>query len=80
MIKIKINLLEFYIKKGNFLVNTYTHLKRTSNGHIWVGTDNGLVELDKDLNYSKIIIKIQLEIVMYITYMMIQKATYGFVL
>ena len=32
---------------------SYIFRKEDSNGHIWVGTDKGLVELDKNLNLIK---------------------------
>ena len=40
--------------KENQLQSQYIYsLEEDINGHIWVGTDNGLVELDKDLNIVK---------------------------
>ena len=40
--------------KENELPSQYIYsIKEDSNGHIWVGTDKGLVELDKNLNIVK---------------------------
>lgn len=42
------------LSKENELPSQFIYsLKEDSNGHIWVGTDKGLVELDKDLNLVK---------------------------
>ena len=42
-------MLEENIFKSQFIYSA----KEDSNGHIWIGTDKGLVELDKDLNLVK---------------------------
>ena len=42
------------LSKENELPSQYIYsVKEDSNGHIWVGTDKGLVELDKNLNIVK---------------------------
>ena len=42
------------LSKENELPSQYIYsVKEDSNGHIWVGTDKGLVELDKNLNLVK---------------------------
>ena len=40
-------------KEGELPSQYIYSLEEDINGHIWVGTDNGLVELDKDLNIVK---------------------------
>ncbi len=40
-------------KEGELPSQYIYSLEENINGHIWVGTDNGLVELDKDLNIVK---------------------------
>ena len=40
-------------KEGELPSQYIYSLEEDVNGHIWVGTDNGLVELDKDLNIVK---------------------------
>ena len=40
-------------KEGELPSQYIYSLEEDINGHIWVGTDNGLVELDKDLNIAK---------------------------
>ena len=42
------------MSKSNELQSQYIYsVKEDSNGHIWVGTNKGLIELDKDLNLVK---------------------------
>lgn len=40
-------------KEGELPSQYIYSLEEDINGHIWIGTDNGLVELDKDLNIAK---------------------------
>ena len=62
----------------NFQVKYIYSVKEDSNGHIWIGTDKGLVELDKDLKIVKCY-EDTIGEVKYIIYMMIQREIYGFV-
>ena len=42
------------MSKSNELQSQYIYsVKEDSNGHIWLGTNKGLIELDKDLNLVK---------------------------
>ncbi len=53
MIKNKDKFTRILSKEGELPSQFIYSLKEDSNGHIWVGTDKGLVELDKNLKLVK---------------------------